>query len=280
MFDAAITYAERHTLHALLIAVDGRIVVERASAEWDLAQPHALYSGTKSFWGLAAAAAQDDGLLALDETAAATLPEWRSDPLKAEVTIRQLLSLTSGHGFGGLGNAVPEPERALAIPLKNTPGTVFTYGGVPLQVFGEILRRKIVPRFASPNAYLRERIFDRIGLTVDRWRRLRDGTQTLPTGAFVSATEWLKYGQLLLARGADVVSEQGFAACVSGSALNPKYGLGLWLDGRMDGLNAVYASGAGGQGLYILPSKRIVAVHFSQSSSWNHPAFLTRLAAS
>jgi CubicO group peptidase (beta-lactamase class C family) len=274
-FDDAITYAERHTLHALLVAVDGRIVITRSA----VGEPHALYSGTKSFWGITAAAAQDDGLLALDEPAAATLPEWRADPLKAAVTIRELLSLTSGHGFGGLGNAVPIPERAVAIPLKNAPGTVFTYGGIPLQVFGEIMRRKLAPRYPSPQAYLQARVLDRIGATVARWRTLADGTQTLPTGAFVLASEWLKFGQLLLARGAGVVSEAGFDACVTGSACNAKYGLGLWLDVRGDAPHPVYASGAGGQGLYVIPRQRIVAVHFGHSSGWNHATFLGRLAA-
>jgi len=277
MFDAAITYTERHTLHVLLIAVDSEIVVSRTGQDWEIAQPHPLYSGTKSFWGVAAAAAAQDGLLDLDEPAGATINEWPAAAPQAAVTIRQLLTLTGGYAFGGLGNAVPTPARALAIPLKNEPGTVFTYGGIPLQIFGEILRRKVAPAYESPQAYLTARVLTRIGMTIDRWRRLGDGTHPLPTGAFVAAAQWLRYGHLLLERGAGVIDPASFAACVTGTPANPSYGLGLWLVWRDGELAALYASGAGGQGLYVLPARRIVAVHFGQSSSWNHAAFLKRL---
>ena len=277
MFDAAITYTERHTLHVLLIAVDAEIVVSRTGQDWEIAQPHPLYSGTKSFWGIAAAAAAQDGLLDLDEPAGATINEWPAAAPQAAVTIRQLLTLTGGYGFGGLGNAVPTPARALAIPLKNEPGTVFTYGGIPLQIFGEVLRRKVAPAYESPHAFLTARVLARIGMTIDRWRRLSDGTHPLPTGAFVAAAQWLRYGHLLLERGAGVIDPASFAACVTGTPANPSYGLGLWLVWRDGELAALYAGGAGGQGLYVLPARRIVAVHFGQSDSWNHAAFLKRL---
>lgn len=189
------------------------------------------------------------------------------------------MSLTAGYAFGGLGNAVPTAQRALEIPLKNEPGTVFTYGGIPLQVFGEVLRRKVAPHYASPQAYLAARILDRIGVRVADWRRLRDGTQPLPTGAFTTASAWLAFGGLLLARGAGVISSAGFDACTTGSGANPAYGLGLWLVRREGSLEAVYASGAGGQGLYVIPQRGIVAVHFGQSAGWNHAAFLKRLTA-
>jgi CubicO group peptidase (beta-lactamase class C family) len=280
MFDEAITYAERHTLHALVIARDGKTVVERTAAGRPIAQPHALYSGTKSFWGLTALAAHEDNLLELDEPLGWTITEWPAASARAGVTIRQLLSLTAGYGFGGLGNAVPTGSRALDIPLKTEPGTVFTYSGIPLQVFGEVLRRKLAPRFACAVDYLAARVLDPIGMAVADWRRLADGTRPLPTGAFVAAHEWLKFASLLLARGAGVISPASFAACTTGSALNPKYGLGLWLADGAGPDGAFYASGAGGQALYVLPRRRIVAVHFGQSSSWNHAAFIKRLDAS
>ncbi len=276
-FDAAITYAERHTLHALLIAVHGEIAVTRAGPGWEMTRPHALYSGTKSFWGITAAVAAQDGLLELDEPVGATINEWPARSPQAAVTVRQLLTLTAGYAFGGMGNAVPTPERALEIPLKDEPGAVFTYGGVPLQVFGEVLRRKVAPRYASPHAYLEARVLARIGMTIDHWRRLRDNSQPLPTGAFVTAPEWLNFGRLLLERGAGVIDAARFAQCTTGSAANPAYGLGLWLVHRDGELAALYASGAGGQGLYVLPARGIVAVRFGQSASWNHAAFLKRL---
>ena len=59
---------------------------------------------------------------------------------------------------------------------------------------------------------------------------------------------------------------------------NPAYGLGLWLIRRDGDVVGYYASGAGGQGLYVIPQRRIVAVHFGNDASWNHAAFIKRLA--
>ena len=281
--DAALAYAERHTLHALLIEVDGTIVTEQYANGYDAAQPHALYSGTKSFWGVTAAAARDDGLLDLDEPVADTIPAWRDHAKHALVTLRELLALTSGIGFGGLGNAVPVYEKALETPIEDEPGEKFTYGGIPLQVFGAVLTRKLESRKLTPHAYLRERLLDPIGVEIGSWRSLKDGTQPLPTGAFLAAREWLKYGRFILNAGAlggkQLVSTAALAPCFAGSIANPRYGLGWWLQPIHAPPGIVHASGSGGQAMYVIPSARAVVVKYGQSSSYKHDAFLKRLLA-
>src|ERR1700719_289084 len=97
---AAHAYALRHELHALVIARGSDIVCEAYAPEHGPDVAHALYSGTKSFWGVAAVAAQDDGIVRLDERVAETFTAWHDDPRKANVTLAQLLTLTSGFGFG------------------------------------------------------------------------------------------------------------------------------------------------------------------------------------
>lgn len=280
---AALAYAERHVLHALLIVTDSETVLERYANGYDAAKPHALYSGTKSFWGVAAAAAHDDGLLELDEPVAHTVAAWRDDGRRARVTLRELLALTSGIGFGGLGASVPAYEGALQAPIKDEPGERFTYGGIPLQVFGAVLARKLEPRGLTPQAYLAQRLLDPIGLNVASWRTLKDGTQPLPTGAFLAAREWLKFGQLVLQggrwNGTALVREASLAPCLRGSAANPRYGLGWWLSPLPAAPDAVYASGSGGQAMYVLPAERTVAVKFGQSASYKHETFLKRLLA-
>jgi CubicO group peptidase (beta-lactamase class C family) len=220
-------------------------------------------------------------LLDLDETVATTIPQWSSEAWKARVTLRELLNLTSGFGFGGLGAAVPEYAKALATPLRDEPGTKFTYGGIPLQVFGAVLARKLASRGRTPHEFLRERLLDRIGVHVAAWRSLKDGTQPLPTGAFLTAREWLAYGRFLLASGihagAVVVQSASIAACFTGSAVNPRYGLGFWLHRTKSGVDVAYASGSGGQALYVVPQRGIVVVRFAGGGSYKHEAFLARL---
>ena len=277
---AAQAYAERHGLHALVVLQGNTIVAEAYGGGYDAEKPHALYSGTKSFWGVAAVAAQQDGLLHLDEPVALTIPSW-AEGAHALVTLRHLVQLTSGIGFGGLGAAVPSFDKALATPLKDEPGTTFTYGGIPLQVFGAVLARKLVPRGLSPNGYLRERILEPIGLHVGWWRELKDGTHPLPTGAFLAACEWLKFGLLIRDGGRwkkkIVLPAEVLAGCFSGSLANPRYGLGWWLSPLPAVPDIVYASGAGGQALYVVPSENAVVVKFGGSSSYKHETFLKRL---
>lgn len=194
------------------------------------------------------------------------------------MTLRELLQLTSGIGFGGLGAAVPEYDKALATELKDAPGEKFTYGGIPLQVFGAVLARKLA---LTPHAYLRERILDPIGMHVGSWRTLKDGTQPLPTGAFLAAREWLKFGLLVRDRGAwqrkTIVPEAALARCFAGSHANPRYGLGWWLSPLAQVPDVVYASGSGGQAMYVIPSAAAVVVKFGNSSAWKHDAFLKKL---
>ena len=271
LMPSALEYARKHALHALVVAKDGRILDEAYGEGYDASTPHALYSGTKSFWGIAAVTAERDGILRIDDRVADTFPQWNADEWKRRVTLRHLLQLTSGIGFGGLGSAVPTYAKALAVELKNEPGTTFTYGGIPVQVFGAVLAHKLESRKQTPHEYLQRRILDPIGMRIGNWRTLADGTHPLPTGAFVSVHEWLKYGWLVCEH------REEFAECFQGSPVNPRYGLGWWLGTPNAPSDLIYASGSAGQAMYIVPSLQTVVVHFGNSSSYKHDAFLKRL---
>jgi CubicO group peptidase (beta-lactamase class C family) len=262
--DAARTYAERSELHALLAESAGRRLVEAYGAEYGPDKPHALYSGTKSFWGPLSVRAQSAGLFSLDEPVGETFVSWSRGPRRA-VTLRMLLQLIAGIPFGGLGASVPPYDKALQTQLREVPGTVFTYGGIPLQVFGAVLAAKIAPK--TPHQLLHEMLLDDAGVQVAQWRILKDGTQPLPTGAFLTAPMWLRYGRFILSR------QEEFAECFNGSSVNPGYGLGWWLAGA-GAERAMYASGSGGQALYLLPEHDAAIVHFGKSPSWRHETFL------
>jgi CubicO group peptidase (beta-lactamase class C family) len=280
-FSAAAAYAQRHGAQAMLVRRDDDTLFSWYAPGFDGATPHAIYSGTKSFWGVTAVAASEDGLLDLDESVGDTFPPWKGG-MRSEVTLRHLLSLTSGIGFGGLGNAVPTCAKALEVDVRYAPGTTFTYGGIPLQVFGAVLSAKLAHRKMTPVAYLRERLLDPIGCTVASWRTLKDGTHPLPTGAFVTAEQWSAYGRFI-ANGGCVggrrsITADGLRSCVTGSVANPRYGLGWWLSPFPQRFpNLVYASGSGGQALYIEPNERWTIVIFSGGKSFAHAAFLRKL---
>lgn len=269
----ALDYARTHGLHALVIARGGKVLAQEFGNGFNSETPHALYSGTKSFWGVTALYASEDGLLALDEPVADTIASWREDARKRCVTIRMLLSLTAGFGFGGLGASVPTYDRALAMPLRDDPGTRFVYGGIPLQVFGAVLARKLAGRRLTPHDYLRERVLEPARVTVPSWRTLGDGTHPLPTGAFLRPGDWLEYGRFVIRERASL------APCFEATAINSRYGLGWWLGARGAPADLAYASGSAGQALYLVPSLDLAVVHFGKSASYRHDAFLRRLFA-
>jgi CubicO group peptidase (beta-lactamase class C family) len=271
--DAALAYAQRHRLEAFVVTTGATIVAHACGDDYTLQTPHKLFSGTKSFWGVAATVAQNEGLLRLDEPVADTIDAWRDDPWKRRVTLRMLLSLTAGHAFGGLGSGVPTYERALEMPLATEPGSTFTYTGISLQVFGAAFARKLHALGLTPHEYLIDRVLQPAGATVATWRTLPDGTQPLPTGASMSAADWTKYGRYVLQR------RDTFDECFRGTPAGPRYGLGWWLEGPHDDgpCDIPYASGSGGQGLYLLPAFDTIAVHFGAGASYKHDAMLRRL---
>lgn len=266
---------------SVLIQKDGAVVCEgyanggSADAAWP------IHSGTKSFTGVIAAAAVQDGLLTLDEPVSNTLVEWRSDPAKAKVTIRELLQLTSG--LGGRAFPAPDYDAAVAQPFTASTGT-FQYAAAPFQAFGAVMERKLTAagRDPDPVNYLKARILDPIGMQWADWRRTRGGDAMLDQGANLTAREWAKYGEFIrgggLIGGKPIVDPATFQSLFKGSAANPAYGVTWWLPKANDAPDVVtarldlrgheadlppdmvIAAGAGDQRLFVVPSCRLTVV--------------------
>ena len=254
----ASAYHTRHKPQALLIRRAGKTLLESYDAGFDDATPHPLFSGTKSFWGVTAVIASRERLLSLDD------PVWRG------ASVRELLTLTAGVPFGGMGSAVPPYEKALASEQRNAPGEKFTYGGIPLQIFGAIFAENLKPLGMTPHEYLHARILKPNRVSVASWRTLKDGTHPLPTGAFLTARNWARYGEFVAANASE------YAECFRGTQANPRYGLCWWLAPAGAPPDLVYASGSGGQAMYVVPSQNLVIVRFGNGGSFNHEVFLRR----
>lgn len=254
----AAAYHARHKPQALLVKRGGKTLAEAYEAPFSSGTPHALYSGTKSFWGITAVTAEREGLLSLDEAV------WRG------ATLRELLTLTAGLPFGGLGSAVPTYEKAVATEPRDAPGDKFTYGGIPLQIFGAIFSEKLRPLGVTPHEYLHARILDPQKVAVASWRTLKDGTHPLPTGAFLTAENWARYGNFVARHARE------YAECFRGTRANPRYGLCWWLAPEGAPPDLIYASGSGGQAMYVVPSLELTIVRFGNGGSFNHEAFLRR----
>ena len=269
-FQPAADYLRSCNGHALLVYRDGRLVFEDYFNGHRRDDPHRLASGTKSFVGVLAVMAVEDGVLRLDEKVADTLPEWRADPRKSQVTIRHLLTLTSGIAGGEVGDVPSYREAVRLAEAKFPSGEKFQYGPVPFQCFGELLRRKLEARKETVEGYLRRRLLEPLGLTVAHWRKDADGQPNLPSGALLTAREWAKFGLFVLNRGQHegqpLVAEKLLAECFHGTRAHPSYGLTFWLNASDERpRDLVMAAGAGKQKLYIVPSQKLLVVQFAEA---------------
>src|SRR6266403_4374187 len=92
----AAKYSESRRGTAMLVVQNSRTIFEHYANGGSASRRWPIFSGTKSFWGIAALAAVHDGLLKLDDPVSNTITEWKSDPRKSRITIRQLLNQTEG----------------------------------------------------------------------------------------------------------------------------------------------------------------------------------------
>lgn len=262
----------------LLVVADGKSV---CTAHQDNT-PQELWSGTKSIVTLLAAMAVDDGLLVLDEPVSDTIGEWRSDPVKAGITIRQLLSMTSG--IPSQVGMPPGFVESLTVVPSHPVGVRFLYGPAPYQVFGELLRRKLSAG-SEPETiqgYANRRLFVPLEITDLVWRNGRDGNPLMPQGISLTAHDWAKIGALVegggCVGGKCFLSNDTLNELFKGSGANPAYGVGWWLPRNTssgDAITATFdlaensasvpadliaAAGAGGQRLYAIPSRNLVIV--------------------
>lgn len=277
-FDKAADYSKDHAGRGVLIQQHGKIIYERYDNGGSAETPQPLASGTKSFTGVAAMFAIQDGLITLDEKVADTITEWKDDPKKSQITVRHLLTLSSGlkadgdgvkernrdlgAGKRSLGEAALSGMRqdwfkeAIEAPMTGTPGGQFEYGGNHYYAFGEFLERKLkASKLPQKNIwdYYTARIFDPIGLHVARIGKDKAGHPNLPGGASLTTHEWVKFGQFVLDNGAwtDAKGEKKqllkpdlLAQCFVPSERNHMYGLTFWLGESGREASNPFASGS------------------------------------
>jgi CubicO group peptidase (beta-lactamase class C family) len=312
-FKDAAEYSEAAHGLSLLVMRDGETLFERYAPIWNADKPHLLGTGTMSFVGVLAACAEHDGLLTLDEKVSETLVEWKDSGTKEQVTIRQLLGMCSGVEGIGSTNAAPTYRYAVRVAESSAaPGERFSFGPVPVQCFGELLRRKLGPQNLAVGDYLERRLLAPIGLRVGFWRRDSDNEPLLYSAAFLTAREWAKLGEFVRMGGRwksqQIVRRDLIAQCFEPQRGSPAYGLGWWLlavdtatsVALVEGLSpekaarvlegesesdytlppdTFVAMGKGKQRCYVIPSHRLVVVRMGDSSSreFSDREFLARL---
>lgn len=301
---AAAAYSSARSGGGLLVVQHGKTLYSSGEKS-----AHKIYSGTKGFWILTALAAEQEGIIDLDARVADTIPEWQADARKSRVTVRQLLSFTSGlEPLFGLHNNdfADRNSAAIRASMVAEPGARFIYGPAALQVFDEYLKRKLASRGTTPTKYLEKKVLRPMGLGSQRYLADTQGNPLLASGMLLSTSQWAKEGNLILNGGKPVVSAGLLAQCFRGSGANRCFGMGFWNNvnapgGRevdvenmlnrkwfeQDWSNAclcrdapsdlVAAIGSGNQRLYVVPSMELIVVRFGNFGQFSDGTFLRML---
>lgn len=185
---------------ALVVLKDGKTVVERYFGE--PVGPMACMSVTKAVASLAIGKLLDEGKIrSLDEPAATWFPEWKADPTKARITLRQLMTHTSGLPRLDGSELYPNDDMlafARGLAVQYEPGTQWEYSNPGAMLLAGIVRQAS----GKPlDRYMQDTIFEPLGIMDWKWHRDRAGNPDAFGGLQLRPRDLAKIGQLMLDQG-------------------------------------------------------------------------------
>jgi len=231
-----------------------------------------LYSITKSVLAALVGIALDMRLLpSLDRTLASYFPEIdlsAADPRARQVSIRHLLTMTSGWdtaGPPGLPTPPAVTTSGLFRRMETDPGAVFSYDNNASNMLGILLARAV----GEPLETFAEKVlFKPLGIESYGWRKTPDGFAAGSGGLDLSIEALTRFGAFVMQggvwNGRRIVGKDYMDAMLSRQvAVNAQDGLDygyLWFvqktpDGRHE---SFIAQGFGGQALHLVPDLGLI----------------------
>jgi CubicO group peptidase (beta-lactamase class C family) len=275
------TYGE---VHSLLVVRHGRLVSESYFRGWSADALHEMYSVTKSVTSLLVGIARDDGRLPhLDTLLLSVFPEYRTiahmGPDKAAITLEDVLTMRAGFQWDeGSTNytdstnpvvaLVQSPDwvkHVLDLPMSHPPGTVFRYNSGCTMLLGGVLRNTTGQQALDLGS---DRLFGPLGIASYQWETGAQGLTNTGWGLHMRPRDMAKIGELLLRRGQwgdqRVVSEEWLSLSTALHVIrSPRssYGYQWWhLPSEVGAPDVVYASGWGGQLIFVVPDLDLIVV--------------------
>ena len=281
LLDTATDLAMSQASTSILVSFGGRVLAERYAPGWGPDRPREVASVAKSLVAVLIAMAVEDGFLTgFDQPAADFIPAWRGD-VRAAITLRHLMSMTSGLDDAGLAlRGVAGDQFAInaAAPLRDPPGTRWAYNTAGYHLLFHVLVRATGQ---SIDAYAHRRLLGPLGMDVTRWITSRGVSARGPVTNYYSAAstarDLARFGDWIASGGGEPSLRSVLlqALLAPSQDLNPSYGL-LWWTNARPGRDAfgrgpalrfpsaprdtVAALGAGGQLVLVVPSWRLVVI--------------------
>jgi CubicO group peptidase (beta-lactamase class C family) len=284
---------------AILVARDGKLVLEEYFYGFSRDRIHSIQSITKSVTSLLFGIAMDAGLVGdLDQLVYSFFPEYLGKKWidrKSPITLAHLLNMsaaiewkTEGHeSLTAMYRSGDWIGYVLNLDQADVPGEAASYNSGLSILLGGVIRNttgKFVDKFAE------ETLFADLQVSKYRWLAASDGTRNTSGGLILSAYDLAKLGQLVLSKGRwngkQVVSEawitestkrhlplgEESVRSTGDSPYSVSYGYQWWHQRyNVDGvpIHAIAGLGYGGQYLGIFPTLNTVVV--LNNGEWGMP---------
>jgi CubicO group peptidase (beta-lactamase class C family) len=222
------------------------------------------------------------------------------DPAKADISLGQLLSMSSGlHGEGanpGFVNGTAQKLEpltrptgpsdqdmtALRTPLWTKPGAGYSYASSSPHIASIVIRNLTGMEMQQ---YIQEKLAVPMGFGSWGYALTRNGNTLphTPGGGSIAlrATDAVRLPYLLLHGGKwankQLVPAEYVALCAKPSTYNPHSPMGFMFEQNADGhvfgapRDAYFKSGAGGSGIYVVPSLDMVIYKMAASDAQLNP---------
>lgn len=269
-----------HTM-ALLVYAGGKVQLEDYAPGFTADSRFDSYSSAKGLLALAVMIAVDRGYLRLDDPAARYIPAWRADGRSA-ITVRDLLWMRSGLAIGRFEVKPYNPVLDMfigldikpfvdAAPLARPPGEAFEFNHMNAQALHDVLVSATHMRYAQ---FLSRYLWKPLGASDAMVALDHPGGEARTVCCFVNtARNWLRIGVMLVNggtfEGRRILSAKNARMLAMPSPGNPAFGMFMQVadpHGKAGGPNTgyhaddlYYFEGHGGQRLYIVPSRGLVA---------------------
>lgn len=265
-------------IDGMLIARNDKLVYENYFHGHSADVLHNIYSAGKSITAILVGIAIDKGIIAGVHTPVVELlPEYAGfknpDPRKKLITVEDLLNMSSGLAcddwYQGTESAMQRSHDwvkfTLDLPMVANPGEQGSYCTGCAVALGRIIENQsglTLQEFA--NRYL----FTSLGITTYQWHIMPDGKASGGGLFFLRPRDMMKIGLLMLNggmyHGEQVVSAAWAEQCTKSMLKLPGqfdgYGYLWWKQKFSGGVESYFASGNGGQYIFVIPSKELVIV--------------------
>ncbi len=173
--------------------VEIRVGDDRASHRWRRDDRENLFSLSKGVAVLAVGMAVDEGILTLSTTVGESFPGFDLGDGVAEITLRELLTMTSGIDFLWFGHEpAPWPDLAAEMLRRPSRGRVTQCSDASTYVAMRILSARV----GDVRDWLVPRLFEPLGIDNPQWLRCPLGHILGGTGLLLRTSEIARIGDV------------------------------------------------------------------------------------